>query len=124
MCGICGELRLDGRVADLAHVGRMMERLERRGPDHEGSHSDGPLAFGHRRLSIIDLSNRSNQPLIDTDLDLVLVFNGTIYNYKELRAELVTRGYHFFSEGDSETILKAYAEWGEDCVSHLHGMFA
>ncbi|MCW9059621.1 MAG: N-acetylglutaminylglutamine amidotransferase [Gammaproteobacteria bacterium] len=124
MCGICGELRLDGRVADLAHVGRMMARLERRGPDHEGSHSDGPLAFGHRRLSIIDLSNRSNQPLMDTDLDLVLVFNGTIYNYKELRAELVTRGYHFFSEGDSETILKAYAEWGEDCVSHLHGMFA
>ncbi len=124
MCGICGELRLDGRVADLAHVGRMMEKLERRGPDHDGSHSDGPVALGHRRLAIIDLSNRSNQPLIDSDLDLVLVFNGTIYNYKELRAELITKGYHFFSEGDSETILKAYAEWGEQCVERLHGMFA
>ncbi len=124
MCGICGELRLDGRVADLAHVGRMMEKLERRGPDHDGSHSDGPVALGHRRLAIIDLSNRSNQPLIDADLDLVLVFNGTIYNYRELRAELITKGYHFFSDGDSETILKAYAEWGESCVEHLHGMFA
>jgi asparagine synthase (glutamine-hydrolysing) len=82
------------------------------------------VALGHRRLAIIDLSNRSNQPLVDTDLDLALVFNGTIYNYRELRAELITRGYHFFSDGDSETILKAYAEWGEQCVQRLHGMFA
>ena len=124
MCGICGELRLDGKMPDLAHTGVMMEQLERRGPDHDGSYSDGPVALGHRRLAIIDLSNRSNQPLVDVDLDLVLVFNGTIYNYKELRAELITKGYHFFSDGDSETILKAYAEWGERCVERLHGMFA
>lgn len=124
MCGICGELRLDGGVPDLALLGRMMARLARRGPDHAGSYTDGPLAFGHRRLSVIDLSDRSNQPMVDAELGLVLVFNGAIYNYRELRAELQGKGYTFFSGGDTEVILKAYAEWGEDCVSHLLGMFA
>jgi asparagine synthase (glutamine-hydrolysing) len=124
MCGICGELRLDGHVPDLAVLGRMLHRLERRGPDHEGSYSDGPLALGHRRLAIIDLSPRSHQPMIDNELGLVLVFNGTIYNYRELRGELRERGYSFFSDGDSEVILKAYAAWGEQCVEHLAGMFA
>ena len=124
MCGICGELRLDGGVPDLSHIGRMMELLARRGPDHDGSHSDGPVALGHRRLSIIDLSNRSNQPLVDEELGLVLVFNGTIYNYPELREQLTARGYRFFTGGDSEVILKAYAEWGADCPQYLHGMFA
>jgi asparagine synthase (glutamine-hydrolyzing) len=124
MCGICGELRLDGHVPDLAVLGRMLHRLERRGPDHEGSYSDGPLALGHRRLAIIDLSERSHQPMIDNDLGLVLVFNGTIYNYRDLRVELRGRGYSFFSDGDSEVILKAYAAWGEQCVEHLTGMFA
>jgi asparagine synthase (glutamine-hydrolysing) len=124
MCGICGELRLDGAPADLSAVGRMMERLERRGPDHAGSYSDGPLAFGHRRLAIIDLTTRSNQPMVDSDLGLALVFNGTIYNYPELRRELIGRGYHFFSEGDTEVILKAWHAWGEDCVARLQGMFA
>ncbi len=124
MCGICGELRLDGHVPDLAVLGRMLHRLERRGPDHEGCYSDGPLALGHRRLAIIDLSERSHQPMIDNELGLVLVFNGTIYNYRELRSELRDKGYHFFSDGDSETILKAYAAWGEQCVERLTGMFA
>ncbi len=124
MCGICGELRLDGHVPDLAVLGRMLHRLERRGPDHEGSYSDGPLALGHRRLAIIDLSERSHQPMIDNELGLVLVFNGTIYNYRDLRAELRGCGYSFFSDGDSEVILKAYAAWGEQCVEHLTGMFA
>jgi len=111
-------------VPDLAVLGRMLHRLERRGPDHEGSYSDGPLALGHRRLAIIDLSERSHQPMIDNDLGLVLVFNGTIYNYRDLRVELRGRGYSFFSDGDSEVILKAYAAWGEQCVEHLTGMFA
>lgn len=124
MCGICGELRLDGHVPDLAVLGRMLHRLERRGPDHEGSYSDGPLALGHRRLAIIDLSERSHQPMIDNDLGLVLVFNGTIYNYRELREELHGCGYSFFSDGDSEVILKSYAAWGEQCVERLTGMFA
>jgi len=124
MCGICGELRLDGSPADLGAVAVMMQRLQRRGPDHGGSYSDGALGMGHRRLAIIDLSIRANQPMVDPDLGLVLVFNGTIYNYRELRRELQGRGYRFFSDGDSETILKAWHAWGEDCVQRLHGMFA
>jgi len=124
MCGICGELRLDGTPADLDAVARMMGPLTRRGPDHGGSYSDGALAFGHRRLSIIDLSVRANQPMVDQGLGLALVFNGTIYNYPELRRELSALGYHFFSDGDTEVILKAWHAWGEDCVARLHGMFA
>ena len=124
MCGISGELRLDGGDPDLALMGRMLQRLARRGPDHEGVWSNGPVLFGHRRLSVIDLSDRSNQPMVDPDLGLTLVFNGAIYNYRELRRELLAKGYRFFSDGDTEVILKAYAEWGERCVEHLIGMFA
>ena len=124
MCGICGELRLDGAPADLDAIGHMMAELTRRGPDHGGSYSDGALAFGHRRLAIIDLSVRSNQPMVDAELGLALVFNGTIYNYRALRRELESKGYRFFSEGDSEVILKAWHAWGTDCVERLHGMFA
>jgi len=124
MCGICGELRFDGAPADMAAVARMTERLHRRGPDHGGTYSDGVLGFGHRRLSVIDLSIHANQPMVDAELGLALVFNGAIYNYRALRAELQGRGYHFFSDGDTEVILKAYREWGRECVTRLHGMFA
>ena len=124
MCGICGELRFDKQPADLATIQRMTACLERRGPDHGGSFSDGPLGFGHRRLAVIDLSEHSDQPLVDQELCLSLVFNGAIYNYKELRSELQGKGYHFFSEGDSEVILKAWHAWGDACVERLHGMFA
>ncbi len=124
MCGICGELRFDGAPADLAAVQRMTSRLEKRGPDHGGSYSDGVLGFGHRRLSVIDLSEHANQPLIDQELGLALVFNGAIYNYPALREELRGKGYHFYSSGDTEVILKAYKEWGPACVERLHGMFA
>jgi asparagine synthase (glutamine-hydrolysing) len=102
----------------------MMGQLARRGPDHGGSYSDGALALGHRRLAIIDLSIRANQPMVDPELGLTLVANGTIYNYRELRRELEGMGYRFFSEGDCETILKAWHAWGEDCVRRLQGMFA
>ncbi len=124
MCGICGELRFDNTHPDFAAVSRMTDALARRGPDHAGQFSDGPLAFGHRRLSIIDLSEHSNQPLVDHELNLARVFNGTIYNYRELRAELIALGHHFFSDGDSEVIMKAYRAWGDDCVTHFNGMFA
>ncbi len=124
MCGICGELRLDGAPADLAAIQAMMGKLRRRGPDHGGSYSDGSLGFGHRRLSIIDLSVRSNQPMVDAELGLALVFNGTIYNYRALRRELEGLGYRFFSQGDSEVILKAWHAWGTACCGRLHGMFA
>lgn len=124
MCGICGELRFDGSSPDLSIIKRMSEKIARRGPDHEAMISDGPLAFGHRRLSIIDLSASADQPMVDKELRLALVFNGTIYNYKELRAELQEMGYAFFSEGDTEVIIKSYHAWGEKCVERFFGMFA
>jgi asparagine synthase (glutamine-hydrolysing) len=124
MCGICGELRFDGSSPDLSIIKRMSEKIARRGPDHEAMISDGPLAFGHRRLSIIDLSSSADQPMVDKELNISLVFNGTIYNYKELRAELQEMGYAFFSEGDTEVIIKAYHAWGEKCVTRFYGMFA
>lgn len=123
MCGICGELNFNESLPDLESIRRMLDRLRRRGPDHEGSYSDGPLAMGHRRLSILDLSDRANQPMLDPELGLAVVFNGTIYNFRELRRELEDR-YRFFSSGDTEVILKAYHAWGEDCVKRFHGMFA
>ncbi len=124
MCGICGEYRLDGSMPDLNHIQVMMEKIEKRGPERGGTFSDGSLAFGHRRLSILDLSEKGNQPMIDSNLSLALVFNGTIYNHPELRKELSAKGHTFFSTGDTEVILKAYAEWGADCVKHFLGMFA
>ncbi len=124
MCGICGELRFDHQQPDPDTIRKMMERLVRRGPDSEGLFQDGPLAMGHRRLSIIDLSEHARQPMRDEALRLTLVFNGTIYNYRELRAELADLGYDFFSDGDSEVILKAYHAWGENCLDRFYGMFA
>ena len=124
MCGICGELRFDGLPADASRVDRMSNKIARRGPDHAGIFSDGPLAFGHRRLAVIDLSASADQPMVDEELKLILVFNGTIYNYRELRAELLGLGYGFFSESDSEVILKAYHAWGARCVQRFFGMFA
>lgn len=124
MCGICGELRFDGNYADLAAIALMNNRLARRGPDHSGSYSDGGLGLGHRRLAVVDLSLHANQPMLDQELGLAIVFNGTIYNYPALRAELKARNHHFFSTGDTEVILKAYQEWGPRCVERLRGMFA
>lgn len=124
MCGIAGEFRFDGLSPDKNSMQAMLSRLERRGPDNEGTFFDGPVALGHRRLSIIDLSEKANQPMIDAQHNLVLVFNGTIYNYPQLRSQLKDKGHQFVSHGDSEVILKAYAQWGVDCLQHLHGMFA
>ena len=124
MCGLAGELRFDGERADLAAVARMMCALARRGPDHAGSFSDGALALGHQRLSILDLSIHGHQPMVDREAGLALVFNGTIYNHPELREELRHRGHRFSSSGDTEVILRAWAEWGAECVKHFRGMFA
>ncbi|MDR3323921.1 MAG: N-acetylglutaminylglutamine amidotransferase, partial [Zoogloeaceae bacterium] len=124
MCGICGELRFDGQAADLSAVEKMMDSLRQRGPDSGGSFVAGPLAFGHRRLAVIDLSENAHQPMQDHDLNLALVFNGTLYNYRALRRTLIDMGYRFFSEGDTEVILKAYHAWGRECLARLEGMFA
>src|SRR4051812_978602 len=100
MCGICGEIRFDGATADVQAVARMSKALAPRGPDGSGAWSDGRVAMGHRRLAIIDLSDAGHQPMVDDELDLVCVFNGIIYNYRELRAELRRDGYHFLSTSD------------------------
>jgi len=124
MCGICGQLRFDNKSVDSKDLNIMMSKIARRGPDSSGEWAQTGVGFGHQRLSIIDLSNHAHQPMEDQVLDLVLVFNGTIYNYKALRVELSKQGYEFFSQSDTEVILKAYHFWGKDCVLHLDGMFA
>lgn len=124
MCGICGEIRFNETTADVNAVARMADRMVRRGPDAEGIVSRGRVAFGHRRLKIIDLSESSQQPMVDSQLGLTIAFNGAIYNYPELRKDLEEKGYRFFSHGDTEVILKAYHAWGTDCVDHFNGMFA
>jgi asparagine synthase (glutamine-hydrolysing) len=123
MCGICGEVTFDGSAAGGC-IAAMMERMHSRGPDAGGSFMQDRVAFGHRRLSIIDLAAASQQPMVDPLLGLAIVFNGCIYNYRELRSELAAKGYQFFSQGDTEVILKAYAEWGPRCVERFYGMFA
>ncbi|MFF5215665.1 N-acetylglutaminylglutamine amidotransferase [Micromonospora sp. NPDC000442] len=124
MCGLAGEFRRDATRADVAAVERMAATMCDRGPDGSGVWSQGSVALGHRRLKIIDLSAASGQPIVDSAAGLTGVFNGCIYNYRELRAELQAKGHHFFSTGDSEVVVKAYAEWGLDFVDHLIGMFA
>ena len=123
MCGICGELNFR-QVASLDSVKRMLPLLAQRGPDFEASWLHDHVALGHRRLAIIDLSEHSNQPMVDKELGLTIVFNGAIYNYPELRKQFIEEGYNFASEGDTEVILKAYHKWGERCPEYLHGMFA
>jgi asparagine synthase (glutamine-hydrolysing) len=124
MCGICGEIRWDGRSADVAAVSRMTGTMVSRGPDDDGIFAHGPIALGHRRLSIIDLSAHGSQPMVDSDLGLTLAFNGCIYNYRELRKELEALGYQFFSNADSEVLIKAFHRWGSGCVERFKGMFA
>jgi len=124
MCGIAGEMRTDRGLADVAAVARMTEALAPRGPDGAGLFAQGSVALGHRRLKIIDLSNKAGQPMHDAALGLSIVFNGCIYNYPELRSDLEAKGYSFFSTGDTEVVLKAYHAWGEACVERFHGMFA
>jgi asparagine synthase (glutamine-hydrolysing) len=123
MCGIAGEICFRG-AADVAGVERMAETMRQRGPDGEGAWAQDGIALAHRRLKIIDLSESGGQPMVDSQLGLAIVFNGCIYNYRELRAELEGEGYRFFSGSDTEVLLKAYHRWGEDFVGRLHGMFA
>src|SRR6476469_9989487 len=124
MCGICGEIRFDGRSADVAAVTRMTGAMASRGPDSDGVVAQWPIALGHRRLSIIDLSACGAQAMVDSDLGLTLVFNGCIYNHLDLRSELETLGYRFFSAADSEVVIKAFHRWGTRCVDRFKGMFA
>ncbi len=124
MCGITGVLHLDDAPADRAHLIAMTNSLSHRGPDGDGVQVSGPAGLGHRRLSIIDLSERGAQPMTTPEGDLWLTFNGEIYNHADLRADLIHRGYHFRSDTDTEAILLGYQEYGLDVVHRLNGMFA
>src|SRR5688500_667562 len=124
MCGFSGEIRTDGRPADVGAVAAMGDTMARRGPDGAGAWSQGSVALAHRRLKVVDLSERAAQPMVDAELGLTIAFNGMIYNYPQLRAELEAAGYRFFSTGDTEVVLKGYHAWGERVVERLVGMFA
>ncbi|MGH9890497.1 MAG: asparagine synthetase B family protein, partial [bacterium] len=125
MCGIAGYVDFSGLQRDEARVRlkHMTDSLVHRGPDEEGFHIDGFAALGHRRLSIIDLST-GQQPMSALDGRVQIVFNGEIYNFPALRAELEAKGHRFRSHCDTEVILHGYLEWGEQCVEKLNGMFA
>lgn len=122
MCGICGEIYWDGQMASETKLVPMLAELEKRGPDDGGTWVQNHVGLGHRRLSIIDLSDGGHQPMLDDEISLV--FNGCIYNYETLRAELIELGHEFRSHSDTEVILKAYRQWGMECVTRFEGMFA
>lgn len=122
MCGICGEIYWNGKQASVENLSPMLNAMHKRGPDDEGVWLNGHVGLGHRRLAIIDLSSAGHQPMIDDSL--TLVFNGCIYNYEALKIELTELGQTFVSHSDTEVILKAYRQWGMECVSRFEGMFA
>lgn len=123
MCGIAGMLRFDGRDADPRLVERMVAAIRHRGPDGAGVHADGPAGLGHARLSIIDLEGGA-QPMSTQDGSLWITFNGEIFNYIELREELIRKGHRFATRSDTEVILHLYREEGEECVRKLNGQWA
>lgn len=124
MCGIAGIYNLNGKRVDESQLKRMTDAIRHRGPDGEGQFTDGNLGLGHRRLAIIDLSSAGQQPMISKDQLWVLSYNGEVYNFRELKAELESLGYQFRSKTDSEVVLNAWAAWGSDCVKRFNGMFA
>lgn len=122
MCGICGLINYDGSPAEADILGRMTRAIAHRGPDGEGVWLDGPVGLGHRRLAILDLSDEGAQPMRRGPV--CITYNGEIYNFSELRAELEAHGHVFSSRTDTEVVLAAYRQWGEACVTRLNGMFA
>lgn len=124
MCGICGKLNFSASTrVEMPELKRMVEPIIRRGPDDEGFYLSGNLGLGFRRLSIIDLST-GHQPLANEDETVWIAFNGEIYNYQNLRRDLIRKGHRFKTKTDTETIVHLYEEYGSDCVRYLRGMFA
>lgn len=122
---MCGFVGFTNKINDASIVlGKMMDRIKHRGPDSDGKYVDEQIAMGFRRLSIIDLSDQGSQPIFNEDKSLVLTFNGEIYNYKDLREELVASGHKFYTHTDSEVLIHGYEQWGEDILDKLRGMFA
>jgi asparagine synthase (glutamine-hydrolysing) len=124
MCGICGIFNINGEPVSPVNLRKMTDAIAHRGPDGEGFYTDSFIGLGHRRLAIIDLSPAGHQPMLTQDGQCAIVYNGEVYNFQELKAELESIGHQFRSRTDSEVILHAYAEWGPDCVNRFNGMFA
>ncbi len=124
MCGIVGKLNFDGKGVSNELIQNMTNSISYRGPDDYGIWNDNYIALGHRRLSIIDLSKDAHQPMVSDDGNLIIVYNGEIYNFKDLRYRLINKGYTFRSSSDTEVLLYLYKEYGKDCLSYLRGMFA
>lgn len=124
MCGICGIVNLNGAPVSRQPIERMMQAMKHRGPDADGLFLDENIGLGFVRLSILDLSAAGNQPMFSADKNLVLIFNGEVFNYLELKAELQKKGHHFKTKTDTEVVLAAYQEWGTDCQNHFTGMWA
>jgi len=122
MCGICGEFRFNKSQFDNVKLTKLMDSIASRGNDSKGIYKEKNIFLGHHRLSIIDTSDKSNQPMKINDL--VIIFNGVIYNYKELRKNLITKGHIFNSSGDTEVIIRLYIEYGSECVNYLDGVFS
>src|SRR6266516_6336233 len=123
MCGICGQFNFArNEPVEPATIRRMTETIVHRGPDDEGFFVSGPVGFGFRRLSIIDLAG-GHQPMSDAEETVCVIFNGEIYNYRELRAELQAKGHQFRTNSDTEVIIHGYKEWGTDVFNRLNGMF-
>ncbi len=124
MCGIAGLLNLDGEPVAADVLQGMTDAIAHRGPDGEGHWTEGNIGLGHRRLAIIDLSDEASQPMVSVEHRFVLVYNGEIYNFREIRAELEAAGYWFRSHSDTEVLLNAFSHWGTAAISRLNGMFA
>jgi asparagine synthase (glutamine-hydrolysing) len=124
MCGITGIFNVNGAPASVSVLKRMTDAVQHRGPDGEGVWTSSFVGFGHRRLAIIDLSPLNHQPMQSTDGSVMLVYNGEIYNFQNLRVELEAKGYQFRSKGDTEVLLNSYLAWGDECVTRFNGMFA
>ena len=124
MCGIAGFFNLDGSPASAVILKKMTDVIAHRGPDGEGQWVEGNVGIGHRRLAILDLSPAGHQPMVSADHRWVLSYNGEVYNYRELRADLEAEGVWFCSQTDSEVVLYALAQWGTDALLKFNGMFA
>jgi asparagine synthase (glutamine-hydrolysing) len=124
MCGVCGIFNLNGEPVSPVNLRKMTDAMAHRGPDGEGFYIDSFIGLGHRRLAIIDLSPAGHQPMITTNGQYAISYNGEVYNFQELRVQLESLGHQFRSRTDSEVILNAYAQWGPECVDRFNGMFA
>jgi asparagine synthase (glutamine-hydrolysing) len=124
MCGFVGFADTNFRIDKATTINKMMDTIIHRGPDSGGVFTDDRVAFGFRRLSIIDLRDEASQPMFNEDKSLVLIFNGEIYNYQELREDLVKKGHTFHSQTDSEVLIHGYEEYGVELLQKLRGMFA